>query len=267
MLEYPESTLYEGLASVAADVPSRPALVYESETITYGTLVTESRRLARAFAALDVGVGDAIPVLLHNHPAWVEAQLAASLLGARAVAVNSRVGTRELDHRLNNASVDVLLTEPGHSEPTHFQMLASLAPEIIDADPGSFAAERYPSLSHLVTTGVAPAYDAVRSLEAVKSLATAAPTPEPVSAPASPACVFYTSGTTGDPRGCPQSNRSLLNHSYRVGEHFDLSPDDVALGALPFCGVMGHNAALSALVHDISLVIQRQFDAGEAIDL
>ncbi|MCY4729912.1 acyl--CoA ligase [Natronomonas gomsonensis] len=267
MLEWPEATIYQGLTSVAASAPSSLALIFEDETTTYGELVAESRRLARALAALDVGVGDTIAIWLRNRPAWIEAQLAASYLGASVVAVNTRCGSRDLDHVLNDAGVGVVLTEPGSSDPTHLEMLASLAPGIVDADLDAFSPDRYPDLSHVVTTTAAPGYDAVRSLQEMKDMATAAPTPDPVDTPAASACVFYTSGTTGDSKGCPQSNRSLLNHSYQVGEHFDLSSDDVALGALPFCGIMGHNTFLSALAHGIPLVLQPEFDAAAAIDL
>jgi fatty-acyl-CoA synthase len=59
----------------------------------------------------------------------------------------------------------------------------------------------------------------------------------------------------------------LLNHSYRVGVHLGVTGDDVALGAMPFCGVMGYNAFLSALTHGIPLVVQRAFDPEAAVDL
>ena len=67
MLKWPKSTLYQEVAFVAADAPSRPILVFEDETTTHGDLFAESRRLARALAALGVGAGEAIAVWLRNH--------------------------------------------------------------------------------------------------------------------------------------------------------------------------------------------------------
>lgn len=43
MLMWPESTVYEGLASVETDEPSRPAPIFEGERATYSDLLAESR--------------------------------------------------------------------------------------------------------------------------------------------------------------------------------------------------------------------------------
>ncbi|MFC7233496.1 AMP-binding protein [Saliphagus sp. GCM10025308] len=81
------------------------------------------------------------------------------------------------------------------------------------------------------------------------------------------ASIFYTSGTTSDPKGCQQTNRSLIAHSHAVGEHLGLTGDDVSIGALPFCGVLGYNALFSALTSGTPVVLQSHFDPAETIRL
>jgi fatty-acyl-CoA synthase len=192
------------------------------------------------------------------------------------VAVNTRYRTHELEYLLEDAAVAVFVTESSFLGTDYLDVVASLVPEIRDPLDGPLDASGFPALDHVVATDGAGEYAGVRDFDAVSADAGRAGTQAtadasskltPADAADDPACVFYTSGTTSDPKGCPQTNRSLLEHSYRVGEHFDLAADDVALGVLPFCGVMGHNTFLSALAHGIPLVVQGHFDAEATLDL
>jgi fatty-acyl-CoA synthase len=262
-----DATIYEGLVAVADREPDRTALVWRGRETSYRDLVARSRRLAAGLVALGVGEGDTVAVWLRNRPAWLEAQLATSLLGAAVVAVNTRYRTHELEYLLDDAAVSVLLTESSFLGTDYVAVVASLVPALgTDVGDRPLESSAFPELAHVVAVDGADGYPGVRDYGALLDRDPTA-APAPVDDAAAPACVFYTSGTTSDPKGCPQTNRSLLEHSYKVGEHFDLGADDVGLSALPLCGVMGHNAALSALAHGIPLVIQGHFDAEATLDL
>ena len=267
MLEWDDATIYQGIETVADRHPDRPALVFDGKQTTYAELIAESEALARALSEMGVGAGDRIAVWLSNRPEWVTAQLAASHLGAAVVAVNTRYRTHELEYMLHDSDCEVLLTEESFLGNDYLEMLSEIVPEIRDSDPGSFSPERVDSLNHVIALEDHPDYPTVRRYGDVVERNRDSGDVTPVGDPSAPATVFYTSGTTSDPKGCLQSNRSLLNHSHNVGKHFELSADDVALGVLPFCGVWGHNMFLSALIHGIPLVVQSHFDARRTVDL
>lgn len=269
MLRWPDATVYQGIAEVASRTPGRPAVLFDGGETTYDELLKESRMLARGLAALGVSAGDRIAVWLGNRPEWIKAQLAASFLGAAIVAVNTRYRTHELEYMLDDSGCRVVLTERSFLGNEYLDMLATIVPALETSDPEAFAARDGSgprTLEHVIALESSPDYPAVRSLAELDELGSEAPDGrEPASDPGAPACVFYTSGTTSDPKGCLQSSRSLLNHSYNAANHLDVdtSTDDVALGVLPFCGVWGYNTFLGALAHGIPLVVQTHFEAAE----
>ncbi|WP_323173363.1 class I adenylate-forming enzyme family protein [Natrialba sp. PRR66] len=267
MLKRNDDTVYQGVSAVADRYPNRTALIFEDKQTSYAELIAESEALADALSELGVGVSDRIAVWLGNRPEWITAQLAASSLGAAVVAVNTRYRTHELEYMLDDADCKLLLTEESFLGNNYLKMLSEIVPEICETPPESFATESTGGLNHVIALEDHSDYPAARSYGDVIDRGRNGDDISPAEVPNAPATVFYTSGTTSDPKGCLQSNRSLLNHSYNVGEFFELSADDIALGVLPFCGIWGYNMFLSALVHGIPLVVQTHFDAERTIEL
>ncbi|MEF8790820.1 MAG: AMP-binding protein [Haloarculaceae archaeon] len=263
MLHWPDATVYGALAGLADERPDAPAVVFEGRRLTRADLLDGARATARALAAHGVGEGDTVAVWLGNRPEWLTAQLGASMVGAAVVAVNTRYRAHELEYMLADSGCSLLLTESEFLGRDYLDLLAEAVPGLDGADP--FPTGAFPDLDGVVTVEERPDYPGVTShgtfLDAGEG-----ETVDPATDPLAPAAVFYTSGTTGDPKGCLQSNRSLLNHSYAVGEHFGLDGSDVALGMMPFPGIMGYNAFLSALVHGVPLVVLPHFDAERAVD-
>lgn len=265
MLRWPDETIYGGLASVADAQPSATALVSPDGTTTnYAALLERSRDIAAGLSDVGVGAGDTVAVWLGNRREWVELQLAASYLGAAVVAVNTRYDVHELEHILEDAACRVLVTESTFADRDHLGIVAELGSDLTTGSDGRSNTDQFPTLDAVVAVGDSDGYPGVRPYESLVDPGTTAPSR--ARDPTRPACVFYTSGTTGEPKGCLQTSRSLLNHSHAVGEFFDVSGDDVALGALPFCGVMGYNAFLSALTHGLPIVLQHRFEPGRVLE-
>lgn len=264
MVRWPTATIYRGFVDVAEAHRDEPALVTEDGTVTYGDLRDRVRAFASGLAELGVSAGDTVAVWLGNRPEWLLTQLAASSLGATVVAVNTRYRRHELEYLLTDAGATAVVTEHSFLGTDYLEMLAELVPELTESSPEAFDPERFPDLSEVVAVDPEDTYSAVRSVVSVTETGRASDSPDPATDADTPATVFYTSGTTGDPKGCLHDSRSVLNHSYAVGEHFDIGPEDVGLTLLPFCGVMGYNYVFSLLTHGASAVVQPSFDAGVA---
>lgn len=267
MLEWPDATIYRGVADVADRAPDATALRFRGERTSYADLLAESEALAHGLADLGVGAGDRIAVWLGNRSAWVRAQLAASSLGAAVVAVNTRYRRHELEYMLDDAGCSVLLTEASFLGTDYLAMLAEVVPAVREATPASFAAASASALEHVIALDAPEEYPAVREYGAVLDRGRGRDDLEPAADASATATVFYTSGTTSDPKGCLQSERSLLNHSHRAAGHLGVTDDDVVLGVLPFCGVWGFNTFLGALTRGSTLVPQTHFEAERAIEL
>jgi acetyl-CoA synthetase len=175
---------------------SRFALYWEDEggataAYAYWDLDTRANRLANALAALGVGQGDRVALILPQRPETVVAHLAAYKLGAVAVPLSFLFGPDALRFRLADSGAKVAFVDP--------QSLPNVAP----------LARDLPGLAHVV--GVAGARESfvtpfeglvergARHRETVPTRAT------------DPALLIYTSGTTGPPKG------ALMPHSCLIG--------------------------------------------------
>lgn len=78
------------LAAVAGSFRDHEAIVAADQRITYGTLLDEARRFARALLALGVGKDDKVAIWLPNRPSWLYGQYACAMIGAVVVALNPR---------------------------------------------------------------------------------------------------------------------------------------------------------------------------------
>jgi len=263
MLRWPTTTLFEAIAEIAAARPVAPALVTAESTLTYDDLRRRSQSLAAGLSDLGITAGDTVAVWLGNRPEWVTTQLAASYLGASVVAVNSRYRRHELEYMLNDSGATAIVLEDSFLGTDYLEMLADIVPSLCESSPEEFDAEGVAGLSEVIAVGSADAYPAVRDFEMIREMDPES-APEPQTDPERSVVVFYTSGTTGDPKGCLHDSISVLNHSYEVGEHFGVGADDTGLTLLPFCGIMGYNYILSVLTHGATAVIQPYFEAERA---
>jgi len=262
MVRWPNATIYQCFVDIANTHRDEPALITDDDTLTYGDLWERTRAFATGLADLGVSAGDTVAVWLGNRPEWILTQLAASYLGAAVVVVNTRYRRHELEYMLSDSGATVVVTEDSFLGTDYLEMLADVVPELAEASPKGFDSEDFEDLSEVIAVDPDNTYSAVRSIASVIETGQTSDAPDPATDPDAPVTIFYTSGTTGDPKGCLHDSRSVLNHSYAVGEHFDIEPEDVGLTLLPFCGVMGYNYVFSLLTHGASAVIQPYFDAG-----
>jgi len=175
---------------------TRFALYWEDESgataaYTFWDLEQQANRLANALAALGVGRGDSVALILPQRPETVVAHLATYKLGAVAVPLSFLFGPDALEFRLADSAAKVAFVDP--------QSLPNLAP----------LRARLPALAHVI--GVAGAGESfVTPYERLLERAARRFTPV-ATKPTDPALIIYTSGTTGPPKG------ALMPHSCLIG--------------------------------------------------
>jgi long-chain acyl-CoA synthetase len=223
------------LHRIALADPRRPALFEGTRLLRdYGALAERAARLAAAFAAAGLQPGDRVALFMRNHPAYLELIYGAWWAGLAVVPMNAKLHPREAQWILDHAQARWAFVSS--------DVRADLrAPErTIDA------------------TG--PEYDALFSL---------APAPIADRGPEDLAWLFYTSGTTGKPKGVMLTHRNLLTMGLAYFADVDpVEPRDAIVYGPP----MSHGAGLYAIPHMIAgarhvVPASGGFDAAEVFEL
>jgi long-chain acyl-CoA synthetase len=228
------------LERAASAAPDRTAVFLGTRPLhTYRGLRDRAATLAAALPGLGCSVGDRVAVVMDNRPEYLEVLFAAWWAGVAVVPINAKLHPSEVGWILQDADVRLLITDRPHADG-----LKAVSPEV-------------PQL--LADTAD---YDALVS------------SPRPVRQPASAlvtdlAWLFYTSGTTGRPKGVMIGHRQLLAMALSYHAQIDsLGPDDRSLYAAP----MSHGAGIYSvafILHGSGHVfpISARFDAAETCDL
>ena len=160
---------------------------------TFWDLQQQANRLSNALAALGVGRGDKVALILPQRPETVVAHIATYQLGAVAVPLSFLFGPEALEYRLNDSEARIAFVDP--------QSLPNLAP-IRDRCPGIAHVDRRRRRARGVDHAVRIAARARRRRASRRSTTRAD----------DPALLIYTSGTTGPPKGALMPQRCLLGN-------------------------------------------------------
>ncbi|SLN59547.1 class I adenylate-forming enzyme family protein [Oceanibacterium hippocampi] len=247
----------------------RPYLVFEDEPpISYGEQYRRAARLAeRLVSRFAVAKGDRVAIAMRNWPEWITAFWAAAATGAIVVPLNAWWTGEELHYGLENAEVSVLIADG--------ERLASLQPYLDDL----------PALRGLVATR----HDGTLPPKAVdwQALLDTAPAdaelPDVAIAPDDPATIFYTSGTTGRPKGALGTHRNICTNPVSVAftraraalrrglsaeDAVRPSPPGASIVPVPLFHVTGcHSALVTNTLAGNKMVLMHRWNAERALAL
>ncbi len=203
--------------------PDHPALVHGDKGRTYAQFNNRSNQLANALYRLGLRKGDHVALLMYNCPEMLEALYACFKGGFGAVPINFRLHADEYAYIIDQSQA----------------MAVVLTPEF-NADIRTVA-HQIPRAEHLI--GIAEAREPLLDYETLLSKEST----ERADADTSPgdiAWIFYTSGTTGRPKGAMLTHRNMLAMTLTYyADYGSLGPQDAILHAAP----LSHGSGLYAL--------------------
>jgi len=263
-------TLAEIVREKAAASGAHPAIFHQDETVSYGELLARAEQAAKSFLALGVRNGDRVGTLLGNEPDWVVIALAASMVGAVFVPLNTWHKQQELAWTIRHCGLSLIIVRDKYIKADYARLFSEMIPELADSVPARLRAPDWPQLRTVVFLGETPAGalswgDFLREGVAVTTecldAARAAVSPD------TPAYVLYTSGSTAEPKGVLLNHRGVVENGFDLGQRRDINDQDrVWLGTPLFYALGATNALPAALTAGASLVLQGSFDPAHAIE-
>lgn len=257
------------LARASRAYGDRLFLIHEDERVTFEASYRAVATLAVALAARGIAKGDRVAIAMRNRPQWPVALMAIASLGAIAVPLNAWWTGGELAFALADTGARLLIADAPRHERLRDRYAALPALEAV-----------------LVSGWCEPLSGPAESLEALigspndwASLAEVA-FPEAEIAPDDPVTIFYTSGTTGGPKGAVGTHRNLMSNILSSGFVSartllrrgaalpEQAPPQTVLLPIPLFHVTACSAFLMiALATGGTVVLMRKWDPAAALAL
>jgi acyl-CoA synthetase (AMP-forming)/AMP-acid ligase II len=189
--------------------PSGPAVFCGGLSFSYPEVHDRVRRLAAVFSGLGAARGDRLAVLHRNCHRFYECYFAALRIGAVLVPVNPRLSAGEIRSILEDSEAILAVAEPG--------LFMSLVPVV----------KRLPRLKRVLWTGPIPPFDDPRYSDFEEALCVPGGGLPPAASEdeTSPAHIYYTSGSSGAPKGVILTRRNLAAHAEKVLPELDIGRD------------------------------------------
>ena len=258
------------LDSVAAAYPDRPFVITDQGTLSYAELAAWSARLARGLVAAGVQPGERVGLFLPNGAEMIAARFAVAEAGAVAVPISFRLHARELAQLLTLSEASALITmeafrevdaldaldtiAPGWDQPGGQQTLPDLRLIVTVPEPGS--AGRRPGAVTLRQLERAP--DPVLDAELARIAAAASP--------GDVSTIFYTSGTTGLPKGVLSTHEMELRSAYGSAYTRAFEDGRRILFALPLNHCFAYiEGLIAAMFVAGTVIVQAAFDPAASL--
>lgn len=240
-------------------------MVYDDDRWTYTRAHKDVASIANWMQQNGVEYGDRVAIAMRNYPEWLLAYWAAVSTGVAAVGMNAWWVEEEMEYGLKDSAPKVLFCDQERLD--RFDRIR----------------DRFPDIK-VVGVRLTEPKDYVIPIEDV--LATGGDLPEVSVDPDEDACIFYTSGTTGFPKGAQLTHRGCISNIMNIGFFGQLmaqvnlrvhgieppdpeqAPQMVGLVTTPLFHVTANNClAHGATVNGGKLVMMYRWDALEALKL
>ncbi|MFG2555916.1 amino acid adenylation domain-containing protein [Streptomyces sp. NPDC048581] len=201
----PDARVHELFEQRVRQHPGAVAAQHGNRQWTYRELNARANRLARALLARGLGHEGVVAVVMDRNLHWLAAVLAVFKAGGVYLPIEPHLPAARIKSTLARSECTLVLTEPGTPTSTLDTALASL-----------------PAVRTLVTD------TAYEESHAEGDLGVDV-------APDQPAYIYFTSGSTGEPKGAMCEHAGMLNHLYAKIDDLEIGEGQVVAQTAPQC--------------------------------
>lgn len=260
-LDIPQTSVFRNLEISALRYPERTAIIYYDTRITYRELLDEVERLAGYLQSEGVKQGDRVLLYMQNAPQFVIAYYAILRADAIVVPINPMNRIAELEHYINDTRAAVAICEQA--------LLPFIAPYIDRSSLKRIIVTAYSEYLRTETDlplplelqhrfqapglpGVIPWHQALESGHR--------PGPH-LSGPEDYSVMPYSSGTTGEPKGCLHTHRSVMATTIHRAVWGTFCCETIVLATLPLFHVTGMQSSMNSPIYaGATFIIMTRWD-------
>ncbi|RFU67534.1 long-chain-fatty-acid--CoA ligase [Peribacillus saganii] len=234
------------LKEIAKNYPDQLITTYNNRNITYKDFYSQARKLAGFFQEKGYSKNDIVAVYLHNSDHFLTCYYACHIGGFTVLPVNTKLTAREVEFILNHSEAKALIYDSRFND-----VLKELEPSLHAIE------------DRLV---VGNEENGVMGLEAITQ-GKERILHEPDSQDGDTAVVFYTSGTTGRPKGVMLSNKNVAATAQIWAEAMEITSEDRMHIVTPlFHCAASHVFSIPVVYAGGSLVIEEAFSPEKTLE-
>lgn len=228
------------LHRAARKYPQKRAVVVEDQSCTFAQLYQRSQMLASGLWKLGLRKGDKVALLMFNRMEFPEVYFGVLRSGGILVSLNGRLKGRELAYMIQHSEARFLIFEE------------IFWPEIEKIQP------QIPQVKDFIIVGgsIPPGLVSYQEIMVASHFFT----PETEVGDEDEACILYTSGTTGIPKGAVVTHKNIFTNAINHIVDWDVRFDDVELYPIPLFHAGGLAALPRTAVVGNTLVLMKSFD-------
>lgn len=232
------------LRRAARDTPGNEALVCGDTRLTYAQYDEQVTRVANGLRAAGIEPGERVCLMLGNGIPFFLALMGAVRMGAIAVPMSVKMSPPETAYILNHCTAAALITETGALD---------RLPDLDDC----------PSIRAKWCDGTATDMTPFQSL-----LDAPATTIDPVGGEDDTIFLFYTSGTTGKPKGACIANINIVHSALQYAHAIDLKPGQRGLLAIPGAHISGFMALYTNMLSVAgATIVMREYKTAAVLEV
>ncbi len=236
--------MWDLFARRTEESPDHPMLLdADGRLVTFAEARNWAERVAAGFASMGVGEGTAVTWVLPTRIETVIASFALSRLGAVQNPIIHIYRDREVGFCIDQTGAELVLV------------------------PGTWSDFDYTAMVERVTEG---AERPPTILEAYDTLPEGDPAelgPPAVAGEDTIRWLYYTSGTTADPKGVQHTDQTLIAGGVGLAKALEMSSDDVGSIAFPYAHIGGPDYMVTMLINGFPAVLMERFVPSAAVDV